>query len=71
MLYSLKFLFTSRLTNDDDDDDAHYYFYFLFEGGRCEYNIWICEGGGKVGGVEALPTKKCISLLLVCFLFSW
>ena len=70
MLYSVKFLFTSRLTNDDDDD-AHYYFYFLFERGDVSTIFGYAKGGGKVGGVEALPTKKCISLLLVCFLFSW
>ena len=44
MLYSVKFLFTSRLTNDDDDDDAYYYFYFLFEGGDVSTIFGFAKG---------------------------
>lgn len=47
MLYSVKFLFTSRLTNDDDDDDAHYYFYFLFEGGDVSTKFGFAKGAGR------------------------
>lgn len=47
MLYSVKFLFTSRLTNDDDDDDAHSYFYFLFEGGDVSTIFGFAKGAGR------------------------
>ena len=47
MLYSVKFLFTSRLTNDDDDDDAHYYFYFLFEGEDVSIIFGFAKGAGR------------------------
>ena len=47
MLYSVKFLFTSRLTNDDDDDDAHSYFYFLFEGGDVSTVFGFAKGAGR------------------------
>lgn len=46
MLYSVKFLFTSRLT-DDDDDDAHYYFYFLFERGDVSIIFGFAKGAGR------------------------
>lgn len=48
MLYSVKFLFTSRLTNDDDDDDdTHSYFYFLFEGGDVSTIFGFAKGAGR------------------------
>ena len=48
MLYSVKFLFTSRLTNDDDDDDdAHYYFYFFFEKGDVSTIFGFAKGAGR------------------------
>ena len=47
MLYSVKFLFTSRLTNDDDDDDSHYYFYFLFERGDVSTIFGYAKGAGR------------------------
>ena len=47
MLYSVKFLFTSRLKNDDDDDDAHYYFYFLFERRHVSTIFGFAKGAGR------------------------
>ena len=49
MLYSVKFLFASRVTNDDDDDDddAHYYFYFLFERGDASTIFGFAKEAGR------------------------